>query len=132
MTNVDRDDDDNDGVDCDGDDGVHRDDGEGVDGGDDDDNGQNGCVLPMAGISVQVILYIPSMLAKNSEKKDNDDFGEKIMMQGMMGMNNMQHNGMGDGMNGMNNGMQVILIIIIITIIIIIIIIIRTKHMIII
>ena len=25
----------------------------------------------------------------------------------MMGMNNMQHNGMGDGMNGMNNGMQV-------------------------
>ena len=24
-----------------------------------------------------------------------------------MGMNNMQHNGMGDGMNGMNNGMQV-------------------------
>ena len=25
-----------------------------------------------------------------------------------MGMNNMQHNGMSDGMNGMNNGMQVI------------------------
>ena len=25
----------------------------------------------------------------------------------MMWMNNMQHNGMGDGMNGMNNGMQV-------------------------
>ena len=31
-----------------------------------------------------------------------------IMTQGMMGMNNMQHNGMSDGMNGMNNGMQVI------------------------
>ena len=30
------------------------------------------------------------------------------MTQGMMGMNNMQHNGMGDSMNGMNNGMQVI------------------------
>ena len=30
-----------------------------------------------------------------------------IMTQGMMGMNNMQHNGMSDGMNGMNNGMQV-------------------------
>ena len=56
------------------------------------------------------------MLAKKSEKKDNDDFVEKMMMQGMMGMNNMQHNGMGDGMNGMNSGMQVILI---------------TKHMII-
>ena len=34
LTNVDRDDDDNDGVDCDGDDGVHRDDGD-----DDDDIG---------------------------------------------------------------------------------------------
>ena len=42
------------------------------------------------------------------------------MTQGMMGMNNMQHNGMGDGMNGMNNGMQVIFVIII-----------RTKRMII-
>ena len=31
-----------------------------------------------------------------------------MMTQGMMGMNNMQHNGMGDGMNGMHNGMQVI------------------------
>ena len=28
-------------------------------------------------------------------------------MQGMMGMSNMQHNGMNEGMNGMNNGMQV-------------------------
>ena len=42
-----------------------------------------------------------------------------IMTQGMMGMNNMQHNGMGDGMNGMNNGMQVIFAMII-----------TTKHMI--
>ena len=33
-----------------------------------------------------------------------------MMTQGMMGMNNMQHNGMGDGMNGMNNGMQVIFV----------------------
>ena len=42
------------------------------------------------------------------------------MTQGMMGMNNMQHNGMGDGMNGMNSGMQVNFIIIIIIVIIII------------
>ena len=42
------------------------------------------------------------------EQSKNDDSGEKMMTQGMMGMNNMQHNGMGDGMNGMNNGMQVI------------------------
>ena len=58
------------------------------------------------------------------------------MTQGMMGMNNMQHNGMGDGMNGMNSGMQVnfifiiIIISFIIIIIIIIIIIMRTKKMI--
>ena len=42
-----------------------------------------------------------------------------MTLQGMMGMNNMQHNGMGDGMNGMNSGMQVIFIIIL-----------RSKHII--
>ena len=68
MTNVDRDDDDNDGVDCDGDDGVHSDDGEGDDGDDDDDIGQNGCVIQMAGISVQVILYRPCW-QRNQKRK---------------------------------------------------------------